>query len=171
MSLTRLLTLTVIILSACNTVSYPEERGIRLQDCDNDDEDCDPYEEIIGVTNQTKAMFTAQYMVEDAYNERFGDLFNKRTTIYWVRTVCPEDGLYKVIHNKECVYGKMWSCDEMYVAVSNGDSKRTCGSALLHEFGHCMLMEMGVNADTDHSNNAFWSVIEEAQDLSCDRDW
>jgi len=170
MNVIKLLLLTVA-LTACGT--GPEARGIKLHDCKGDSE-CDPYESVIGVINQTKAMFTAQYMIEDAYDVDYGDLFNKGTTVYWADTICPKDGQYKVIYKNQCNYGRMWSCNEMYVALSNGNPERTCGSALLHEFGHCMYME-GIDPNhsgcPDHSDNAFWAVIEEAQEISCTRDW
>jgi hypothetical protein len=59
----------------------------------------------------------------------------------------------------------------MYVALSNKDANRTCGSALLHEFGHCMLMDMGTSGDCDHSDTDFWQVIENARVEACNRGW
>ena len=150
----------------------PEARGVELQDCDGI-ENCDPFEDhIVGVFNQNKAMFTAQFMVEDHYGEDFGDL-TLNSTVYWTNTRCPKDGQYSVNHNDKCHYGKMWSCDEMYVALSGKDPELTCGSALLHEFGHCMKSKMTQfqSLDADHSDTEFWNVIREAHKISCDRGW
>ena len=150
-------TLVVVGLAACGPMT-PEERGIKVN------------EDIIGVYNQDKAMFTAQYLVEDYYGVELGDLWTD-AVVYWTDTKCPKNGQYAVIYDRECYYGIMWSCDEIYVALSNGDPETTTGSALLHEFGHCMHMEMGLGGDTNHVDNEFWDVIIEAQDIARGRGW
>jgi hypothetical protein len=137
----------------------PEERGIEVAD-------------LIGVFNQDKSMFTAQYMIEDAYGEDFGDLWAD-ATVYWTDTRCPKNGMYAVIYRGQCNYGRMWSCGEMYVALSNLDPERTAGSALNHEFGHCMYMKMDPHHTgcPDHSDIPFWDLIEESNNIAKERGW
>lgn len=163
----------LLVLSACSDVMSPRERGIKLTDCMGDSS-CDPYvPPVIGVINQSKAMFTAQYLIEDAYEVDFGNL-SLEATVYWADTICPKDGLYKIIYGSECNYGRMWSCDEMYVALSNKNSERTCGSALVHEFGHCLYMDQIDPYHTgcpDHSDTAFWNIIDGASTIACNRGW
>lgn len=151
--------LSLFLFVSCTDVMTPEERGIVIN------------RDIYKVYNQDKAMFTAQYMVEDRYEEDFGDLFNKRTKVYWADTNCPYNDNYAVIYRNKCNFGRMWSCDEMYVAISR--SGTTHDTALLHEFGHCMKMEMSSlsDGDADHSDGEFWEIIDQAQLVSKQRGW
>jgi hypothetical protein len=148
--------LFALALVACAT--GPEARGIEVSD-------------IYKVYNQDKAMFLAQTMVEDHYDVRYGNLFLD-TTVYWADTKCPYSDEYAVVHEGKCYHGKMWSCGEMYVAIS---SLGTTGyTALLHEFGHCLYMEQ-IDPNhlgcPDHSDAAFWSIIGAATAVSRDRGW
>ena len=149
----------ILLISACTEVMTPEERGIEVN------------HDIIGVFNQEKAMFTAQYMVEDAYNVDLGDLALD-ATVYWTDTICPKNGQSKLIYRGECYFGRMWSCDEMYVSVSSVDPLKTSGTALLHGFGHCMQMKMGIPiTETIEEDAKFWGTVYEAQDIARDRGW
>ena len=149
--------LLLCMVASCGPMA-PEERGIKVSDR-------------IGVLNQSKAMFWAQTLVEDEYHVDLGDLSTQGVTVYWADTKCPKNGQYAVIYNGNCNYGRMWSCDEMYVALSNLDPERTCGSALLHEFGHCLSMAMGNGGDAGHNDNRLWDVIAEASDFACNEGW
>jgi hypothetical protein len=153
--------LTILILAfSCAGPYMPDERGIEvIEDSEG-----------LGVAYQSKAMFQAQYLVEDHYRTDFGDL-STEATVYWTDTLCPKNGEYAVIYDHGCSYGIMWSCDEMYVALSNKDPKRTCGSALIHEFGHCMYMKMFGYRNSEHNDDEFWEVIGDAQKSACDRGW
>lgn len=146
------------LLASCSDVQTPEERGIAVTDK-------------IGIFNQSKALFWAQTLVEDEYQIDLGDLSTSGTVIYWTDTKCPKNGQYAVIYDGKCNYGRMWSCDEIYVALSGVDPERTCGSALLHEFGHCLSMAMGLGGDNSHSDERLWGVISEAKNYSCERGW
>lgn len=147
------------LLTACVVPMAPEDRGIEVLDT-------------IEIYNQDKAMFTAQYMVEDEYQQDFGDLWLD-SIVYWTDTRCPKNGQYAVIYDGKCYHGLMWNCDEIFVALSNEDSERTCGSALLDEYGHCLLMEMDPyhSGCPDHSDDRFWNVINIAKQIACERKW
>lgn len=168
-----LLLTTAYILMSCTSALTPEERGVKIQNCTGKT-DCNPYENhIIGIYNQNKALFTAQYIVEDHYDEDFGDLWAD-ATIYWADTICPKNGSYELVYEGECYYGFMWSCQEIFVALSNKDPTNTCGSALLHEYGHCLYMTMKTfdgNGNASHDDDEFWALIAEASLISCDRNW
>ena len=148
--------LILCLLIACGPMT-PEERGIEVTDK-------------IGIFNQSKALFWTQTLTEDEYGVDLGDL-STSAVIYWADTRCPKNGQYAVIYKGQCNYGRMWSCDEIYVALSGIDSDRTCGSALLHEFGHCLSMSMGLGGDHSHSDARLWAVIETAKRYACDRGW
>ena len=149
--------LSLILLFSCSQILTPEERGIAVTDR-------------IGVFNQTKAMFAAQVQVEDEFGIELGDL-STQVTVYWSDSICPRNGQFAVIYKGQCNYGRMFSCSEMYVALSNLDSERTCGSALLHEFGHCMSMMMGNDGDANHSDSRLWNAIGDAMTVQCERGW
>lgn len=150
--------LILVLLFNCSDVQTPDERGIQVTDR-------------IGVFNQSKAMFTAQFMVEDFFGADFGGLSTHGAVVYWTDTKCPKNDQYAVLYEGKCNYGRMWSCQEMYVALSSLDSERTCGSALLHEFGHCLSMQLGQGGDSEHTNKDLWEVISEAKTIACDRGW
>lgn len=131
-------------------------------------------ESIDRIPTQAKAMLVFERMVEDHYQVSFGNLF-ERTNIYFVRDedcAIPLDG--------RCLGGVMWSCSEIYVAVDPDkpvEDLRVCRTQLLHEFGHCLRMEMGIsdvddNGRTDHSDLEFWQgVLWDAHSYACDRGW
>ena len=146
--------LSCFVLIGCHP-GTPEERGIEVSD-------------VYKVYNQDKAMFTAQYLIEDEFDVELGDIIQS-TIVYWTDTKCPYTDDIAVIYNGRCTPGRMWSCKEMYVAMYNDD--RTCGSSLIHEFGHCLHGKIFSVKDDDHSHEAFWSIISEAQDVSCSREW
>jgi len=149
--------LIMLLLAACGPMT-PYDRGIEVTDA-------------IGVLNQSKALFSAQIAVEDHYGVRLGDMHTD-AVVYWTDTKCPKNGQYAVIYRGTCVYGRMWSLDEIYVALSNKDPERTCGSALIHEFGHAMYMEMfDRDGNAAHDDDEFWDVLVAPMQLACDRGW
>jgi len=136
----------------------PEERGIVVTD---------DYK----ILGQEKAMFTLEYMVGDYYNEHIIDL-QFRSTVYWTDTVCPYKDDWAVVYDGMCHYGRMWSCEEMYVAKNKNNPNSTCKTALLHEFGHCIRQELGMpTGDGDHWDDEFWEIVAAAKLDSCNRGW
>jgi hypothetical protein len=95
----------------------------------------------------------------------------RRAEVYWTDTPCPYQDGWAVVHEGRCYYGLMWGCDEMYVALNMNDPDHTCPTALMHEFGHCLLMEAGLDPDADHSNDAFWSFMAQVRQETCNRGW
>jgi len=151
------LALFIVLLAACGGVMTPEERGIVVSDR-------------IGVFNQSKVLFTTQLAVEDHYGVDLGDMHTD-AVVYWTDTICPKNGLSMVIYRGECNYGRMWSLEEVYVAVSNKDPEKTCGSALVHEFGHALHFELFGSYNGSHDHDAFWDVLKEPNRIACERGW
>ena len=145
----------------------PEERGIKVSDR-------------IGVLNQSKVLFVTQLAVEDAYGVKLGDMHTD-AVVYWTDTRCPKNGLSMVIHDGRCLYGVMWSLEEMYVAESNIDPDKTCGSSLVHEFGHALHGAVFGDFNGAHDHLEFWGgerdgkhvtgVLEAPARLACERGW
>lgn len=144
----------------------PKERGIKLRPC-AEYEDCEYESDYYKVYNQDKAMFLFQTMVEDKFAESFGDLFQE-VDVRWVSTRCPYSDEPAVVYEDVCYHGIMWSCDELYVAVP--DTERTCGSALLHEYAHCLSHQMTFSFDGQHLG-PIWDVVAEASQIACEREW
>ena len=150
--------LTIALLSACDLSVSPEERGIEVD------------HSIHKVYNQDKAMLLFEGMVEDFYDVKIPNRWND-TTVWWTTTTCPYNDNPAVIYDGECYFGRMWSCHEMYVALP--EEGKTCGSALLHEFGHClMMMHVAGNnfGDANHVTE-IWDIVEEANQIACSRGW
>ena len=67
-------------------------------------------------------------------------------------------------------YFKSWSI--FFVAKNKNNPDNTCGTALLHEYGHCIRQELGFSTKgDDHWDDEFWDIVAEAQKVSCDRNW
>ncbi len=133
----------------------PEERGIEVD------------RDIYKVYNQDKAMLLFESMVEDATGHKFDNAF-QAAQVWWATTRCPYNDNPAVIYEGECYFGRMWSCSEIYVALP--DSGTTCGSALLHEFAHCLSMLSVGHGDASHTG-PLWEVVAEANAISCGRGW
>lgn len=152
----------IIILAAIFTacgVPGPEDRGIEVTDD-------------FKIQDQEKAMFTLEYMVEDHYGQEVVDLqFDSK--VWWTDTPCPyKSEVWAVVHNRECFFGKMWSCKEMYVAKHKNNPSSICKTALLHEFGHCIRQYLGFPTyGDDHWDDEFWAVVAEANGEVCNRNW
>ena len=145
-----------LLMGACDT--GPEARGIEVTDDHK-------------IYNKEKSMYTLEYMVNDHYGKDITDLqFDSK--VYWTDTPCPYTDRWSVVKDKVCYFGIMWSCGEMYVAKNKNKPNNTCGTALLHEFGHCIRQRLQMPAhDGDHWDNEFWRVVAEAKMVSCDRSW
>lgn len=156
----RVILIAIPILQAC-TPAGPEARGIEVSD------------EIYKVRNQDKAMLHTESMVEDEYGLEFEHLW-QRSTVYWADTRCYYDDRYAVIYEYEdgpprCLAGIMFSCKEIIVA--RNDDLDVCGTALVHEFGHCLAMQLFGHGDRDHLDSDFWGLIEFIDNDVCERDW
>lgn len=139
----------------------PEERGVKVN------------RDIHRVYNQDKAMLFAESAVEDYYGISLGHAFED-TKVWWADTRCPYSDNYAVVieYNgvpDRCFYGIMFSCQEIYVAVS--EHGKTCGTALLHEFGHCLYSRIFYDFDREHVDQEFWGIIGASAAESCDRGW
>lgn len=116
-------------------------------------------------------MFTLEYMIKDEYKKDVTDLqFDSK--VYWTDTPCPYKDGWAVVKDGVCYHGMMWSCSEMYVAKNKNNPNNTCGTALLHEFGHCIrqTLQFDTHGD-DHWDDRFWAVVAQAGMVSCDRGW
>jgi hypothetical protein len=133
----------------------PEERGIEVD------------RSIVKVYNQDKAMLLFESMVEDATSSELGNAFEE-TTVWWATTTCPYSDDPAVVYKGQCNYGRMWSCGEIYVALPKAG--KTCGSALIHEFGHCLSMHLDGHYDADH-NGYLWPIAQRASREACERGW
>lgn len=129
------------------------------------------------VHDQDKAMLLTESYVEDSYGLDLDRVWES-SKVFWVTTVCPyHKDQYAVVYKGKCSYGRMWGCQDMYVALSNKDPERTCGSALVHEFGHCLRGKLGLptylcpGMDAPHKDIYFWSIIRRAHDETCNRGW
>jgi len=135
----------------------PEDRGIEV----------DRETSSLGVPVQSKALLQLEGMTEDLYSISLDNEFED-AVIWWTTTTCPRTGDPAVIYESDCFYGRMWGCQELYVALPK--SGKTCGSALLHEFAHCLMMVVFEgNGDASHEGD-IWDVVTEAHRLSCVRE-
>ncbi len=101
-------------------------------------------EDIYKIHDQDKAMLLTEVRVNDHYGVSLPHHDDIGADVKWTSTVCPYHmDRYAVVLDNVCYNGIMWSCDQIYVALSNRDPERTCGSALLHEYGHCLLFTLG----------------------------
>jgi len=147
-------------LAACAPAT-PAERGIVVS------------EDIYKVRNQDKALLLTESMVEDEYGVRFENLWQD-ATIYWADTRCYYNDSYAVLYEygdgpPRCLAGITFSCNEVIVA-RNADLD-VCGTALVHEFGHCLAINLFGHGDADHLDVDFWGLVEFIADDVCERDW
>lgn len=126
----------------------------------------------ITIPTQAETLWLTQRLVEDLYDQDFGMLADN-LGISWTDTLCPGTQTPAVLYDDRCLGGIMWNCGEIYVAVSHQDPAKSCGTALPHEFGHCLYMQIDPHHSgcPDHSDAEFWAVIEAAKTETCARDW
>jgi hypothetical protein len=148
--------LIIAMLAACGPMT-PEDRGIEV----------DHAMSSLGVFNQSKAMLDLEGMAEDHYLAQLDNLFQD-TQVWWTTTLCPGTGSPAVIYKDKCNYGRMWNCQELYVAAPLNE--KTCGSALLHEYAHCLRMALFEgDGDADHTSD-IWELVADAHDRACTRE-
>lgn len=111
----------------------------------------------------------------------------EKVEVFWADTPCPYRPGWSVIDDGVCLAGKMFGCGEMYVAMNERDvQSATCNTALVHEFGHCWLMDHGIHNRVmhDHYTNKeekdakppeyfeFWEgILKDIKLFTCDRGW
>lgn len=118
-------------------------------------------------------MLPGQQEAQRAYVEKIKetylvDVSNVPTKVYWVKpTPCPDpssekDGLYyNVKGDREgCYWGLTFACSEIYAIETDNLSE----SALIHELGHCYYIHVFGVKDTDHTDAAWWSLVETVND-------
>lgn len=92
--------------------------------------------------------------------------------VFWTDTPCPyRPEQWAVVMDGRCYAGRMWGCDELYVAMNSLDPNKTCGTALLHEYGHCLSMQAGWGEDASHQNEELWDNIRTTKKEVCLRGW
>ena len=133
-------------------------------------------ESIYKIPNQDKALLYTERAIEDHYNTHLGNTFENTTTHFVRGEVCPYNGNTPamILDSGQCVAGIMYGCQEMYVAIMPQDDPadyRACGTALLHEFGHCLLMTMQIDPDANHTNSEFWGIVSQSNKYTCGRGW
>lgn len=157
----RALAIMLSIVAAC-APSTPEERGIAVS------------EDIYKVRNQDKALLLTESMVEDEYGLEFEHTW-QRSTVYWADTKCYyDDSRYAVLYEyrdgpPRCLNGITFGCDQIIVA--RNDDLDVCGTALVHEFGHCLAVEIFGHGDGDHLDADYWGLIEFIAADVCEREW
>lgn len=121
--------------------------------------------DIYKIYNQDGAVLLANGVLADEYEIEHRPDYR----VLWSDERCPYSEGYAVILEGRCYYGLMVGCQHIYVALSNRDPERTCGSALLHEYGHCWRAYAGWGYDSDHTDDRFWDTVRVAQEIVCDR--
>ncbi len=154
-----LIAIVLLIVAACG----PEHRGFDVLDS------------VYKIPNQDKAMLTLERDVEDHYEIKFSNAFESSKTFFVRGEVCSYNGSKPSFKGSDgkCLAGIMWNCKEMYVAIMPQDDPadyRVCGTALVHEFGHCLQILMG-SGDPGHVNSEFWQIVETTNRHTCTRGW
>lgn len=71
---------------------------------------------------------------------------------------------------KRCYAGQTWGPAEIYVATYQRDPTTSCGTALVHEYGHAMRWLAGKSGDLHHEDDQYWSeVLPAISAIMCDR--
>jgi len=115
-------------------------------------------------SNHPKAF---QAEIEDLVEERFGH--EVETNVFWTITPCPTSDNFPtaVVYKNKCYHGLTFDCDHIYVA----DRGKVGNSAFVHELGHCIRLDTGLNGDAKHEDIAWWEVIKELKQEVKDNDW
>lgn len=157
--------LAILALASCDLLhpTTPEERGIKV----NRD---------ITIEHQPEALLFAEELVETYYDIDLGGL-SESAKVWWADTTCPyHPDQYAILMKyrgspDRCFKGITFTCNELYVALSQRDPKKVCGSALVHEFGHCIYLDIWNEGDRYHLDSEFWDLISGSSDEACARDW
>lgn len=110
-----------------------------------------------------------QLEAQQAYIEKIRetyhvDVSNVPTKVYWVKpTPCPDpssdkNGLYYDVKGEKagCYWGLTYACGEIYAV----ETYAIWHSALVHELGHCYYIHVFGIRDTEHTDAAWWSLVE-----------
>lgn len=125
--------------------------------------------DVYKVYEQDKAMLLAETRFEQYYGVESTAF--EWAEVQWTNTPCPYKNAWAVVYQDKCFYGITWDCDEIYVALNKDEPNRTCPTALMHEFGHCLRLDAGWDGDADHSEVEFWDFIGVVRKETCERDW
>lgn len=171
----RKLLLTCLLLSACILPlddwfgTTPEDLGYY------------PSETIYAVANQSKAMILLQMAVREEYPDvNLSNRHHEEVRVWWFDSRCPADPSryavvgardYRGIQKGRCYGGITFARQLVFVALSNLDKDRLCGSAFLHEYGHVIHDDVGGDGDPDHSDERFWGVVSKVNEDICSRGW
>ena len=120
------------------------------------------------VPKERHAMLLFQGHVEAEYGVDLGNAW-ETASVEWVETDCAGDGNPGIFWYDKCHAGLMFTCNEMYVAGGPGEN-RVCGTALVHEFAHCLSYLMDGTYSGDHSADLFWLVWGTNREI-CGRGW
>jgi len=122
------------------------------------------------VYNQDKAMLIVEGDFRDTYGLSSSNAF-ERAKIHWTDTPCPYQDEWAVVVDRHCHPGISWGCEKIFVAMDQNNPNRTCPTALVHEFGHCLRTDAGWDSDSGHKDKDFWDFIEAEHQETCDRGW
>ena len=100
-----------------------------------------------------------QLKVESIVEDTFGHKIEP--TVYWTTTLCPgsESTRTAVVYKDQCYAGLTFSCSQIYVA----DRGKVSSGAFVHELGHCVRLDMGLDGDARHEDDEWWGTIEEIE--------
>lgn len=105
-------------------------------------------------TNHPKAFQTE---IQEIVEDRFGHPVE--TNVFWTITPCPtsDEAPTAVVYRDKCYHGFTFDCEHIYVA----DRGPVAKSAFIHELGHCVRLDMGLDGDAKHEDTDWWDTIEE----------
>ena len=126
---------------------------------------------------QDKSMLLYESAVELAYGVELGHEW-ERANVHWsTEDGCPwYEGTQINVEPHGCVWGVTYGCDQIYVAidwdgVSDVRDLKPSGTALLHEFGHCLREKVLGDPDGDHSDDDWWSLVADVRAETAVRGW
>lgn len=116
--------------------------------------------------NQGAVLEYTQSRFEDTYRVRV-EAF-EHSIVWWTDTTCPtKPDTWAVVYRDTCYHGLTWSCEEIFVAKNRLAPQDLCSTALVHEFGHCLLLEAGMDGDISHANTEFWEFMKQVRNEAC----
>jgi len=159
--------LTFLCVSACLEFPTPDEREIEVID-------------ELALPHQQEAMFVLEDYAREFASENGFSFANIGSTepylsakVYWSDRRCPTDQTQAaVVYRDTCYHGLTFNCWEIYVAATADGT--VCHSALLHEFGHCLISRINGNGgDGDQAHRAawLWELVDRADAYACMRGW
>lgn len=167
MKLPSLFLLLLLLLTAC----FPEGGDGRLWGKDI------PIAEVQHLETQDTLLEDMIEKFEARWDKKFNS--DHYPNIWWTDTPCPDgSGNLKVFFREHYFWGLTFDCGEMYVAFKGGAEDKTCGTALVHEVGHCLLMSSLLHkeakeedvfyGDRYHKFTEFWEWTKEIKKYQCE---